>query len=536
MSERPPQEVSEQTREAVERELAAVQAEQERRLLATQREIERRAALRSLAEFVRQAWHVLEPGTPLAWGWHIEAICLHLEAVFRGEINRLLINVPPGHMKSLLTNVFFPAWAWLHRPSWRLIYATYAQDLTERDSVKCRDLIKSQWYQETFRPAWKIKADQDTKDHIANTEGGFRIALSVGGKGTGYRGDATIADDPISAEEAYSEAARKRCIRWWDKTMSSRLSNPKLGVRVIIMQRLHQEDLSGHVLRKGGYQHLKLASEFDPKKKAVTFVRRPDPETGKYRYEKFWEDPRQKLGEPLFPALFDEEVLEQCKKDLADAYAGQHLQEPTAAEGGLFKKKWWRFHRPDGLPNWGTAERPDGCNEHPAIPLPRMDRFLISLDANFKEGLKNSYVVFTVWGARGADRFLLEVRRGQWGFTKTLEVFRELVQAWPLALEKIVEEKANGAAIINTLSSEIAGIIPIDPEGGKEARAAAIQPQVRSGNVYLAEGADWLEEYVAEMASFPNGMFNDQVDSTSQALIYLGASPDITAALAMGKD
>lgn len=508
--------------------LAEIEAELRRREVLELREINAELARRSLYEFVLQAWHVLEPDNEMAIGWHIEAICQHLEAVTRGEMQLLLINVPPGHMKSLLTNVFWPAWVWLFRPEWRVIYATYAEDLTVRDSGKCRNLIQSQWYQETFAPSWKLSDDQNTKAFFTNTAGGFRIALSVGGQGTGYRGDCIVADDPISTEESFSEAHRKRCIRWWDKTMSTRLSRPKTGCKVLIMQRLHQEDLSGHVLKKKTYQHLKLPSEFNCKQRSRTFVKKKNPQTGAFYLQKFWEDPRTKDGELLFEVMFDAEVLALAKIDLGDAYYGQHLQEPSDPTGGLFKKAAWGFWRPVDAAGLGTEPRPEGCNNRLAITLPELDRIIISVDCTFKDKQTSDYVVFTVWGCCKADRFLLDVERDRMSFSVTVDKFKKLVDRYPRARAKIIEDKANGTAVIDTLKSEIPGIIAIEPRGGKYARAAAVEPMVTAGNVYLPEGAPFLAKYVKEMADFPTGANDDQVDSTSQALLYLMAKGGVS--------
>lgn len=510
--------------------LAEIEAELLRRSREELRLIDAELARRSLYEFVLQAWHVLEPGVEMATGWHIEAICLHLEAVTRGEMQLLLINVPPGHMKSLLTNVFWPAWVWLSRPEWRVIYATYAQKLTERDSGKCRDLIQSQWYQETFAPEWQLSGDQNTKSFFTNTAGGFRLSLSREGQGTGYRGDCIVGDDPMSVEESYSESTRKQVVRWWDKTMSTRLSRPKTGCKVIIMQRLHQEDLSGHVLKRKTYQHLKLSSEFNCKQRTVTFAKKTDPKTGAVRFEKFWQDPRTKDGELLFEALFDDSVLAQAKIDLGDGYSGQHLQEPSDPLGGLFKKAAWNFWRPADAAGLGTALRPDGCNNKLAVVLPELDRVIISLDCTFKDKDTSDFVVFTVWGCSKADRFLLDVERGRMSFSVTVDKFKKLSEKYPRAYAKIVEDKANGTAVIDTLKGQISGIIPLEPRGGKYARAAAIEPQVSSGNVYLPEGAAFLAEYVKEMGDFPTGANDDQVDSTSQALLYLMASSGVARA------
>lgn len=506
-------------------------------------------ARRSLHEFVRLAWPVVEPATAFIDNWHVGAICEHLEAITRSELTRLLINVPPGHAKSLLVTVLWPAWVWTHRPAWRGLFASYAYDLAERDSVRCRTLIRSDWYQVFMETgAWRIVADQDTKGYFVNSASGFRFSTSVGAQATGWRGDAVIVDDPLSAKEAPSKLARQEAIYWWDKVMSSRLNDMNRGARVIIMQRLHENDLAGHVLAEGGYEHLCLPSEFDPRRRARTYhdlpVGAPEgrahsqvapaPTTRERRL--LWQDPRTEEGELLFPALFPPSVLAQAKKDLgSDGFAGQHDQRPAPDGGGRFKRAWWRFWKPDGAAS-DAARRPEGCSDGPARTVPPLDTVIISLDAAFKATDSADFVVFQVWGAAQADRYLLAQVRARMSFTETVETFRRLSRDWPDADRKLVEDKANGSAVVSTLQHEIAGILAVNPEGGKEARAAAVQPQVESGNVYLPDGAPWLDAFVEEFAAFPRGRHDDQVDALSQALLDLGKRQETLAEILMRAD
>lgn len=463
----------------------------------------------------------------------MDAICEHLEAVTRGEIQRLLINIPPGHAKSLLVAVLWPAWVWTQRPEWRAIFTSHAEKLALRDSVRSRAVIESDWYLEQFSvpDGWELSGDQNAKGYYTNTRSGMRMALGVGSGATGFRANAIVTDDPIAATAAHSKLARDEVARWWDEEMSMRLDDQHRDARVIIMQRLHDEDLSGHVLRQGGYEHLCLPSEFDSRRRAITYR---TVKNGRAMREELFRDPRQADDELLFEALFPADVLAQAKVDLrASGYAGQHQQAPSPVGGGLFKRRWWRFWKPDGTAPNCDACRPYGCSPDPARPLPTIERHIISLDAAFKDASTGSYVVFQVWGCNQADRFLLAQARGRWSFTMTLAQFRVLSQAWPFARRKIVEDKANGPAIIDTLRSEIAGIIAVNPEGGKEARASAMQPQVESGNVYLPDGAAWLEDFVEELGLFPYGRNDDQVDCMTQALLDLSASPEVTRARAM---
>ncbi len=473
--------------------------------------------------------------------WHLRDICEILEAVHRQEIRRIVFNIPPGHGKSNVLSVAFPAWKWALEPAWRVLCASYEANLSKRDSIRTADVLKSEWYRENFIgrdargvPRWVLK--KDTEDWVINSASGFRMATSVGGKGTGWRADTIIIDDPLNSLEARSEAARAEARYWLDKAISSRLKDPRAGQILLIMQRLHADDPAGHVLRQGGWEHFCLPSEYESKRKSRVYVRRPDPDTGEPVKVQVWEDPRTVDGELLFEELYTPEVLAAAKVTMgSDGYAGQHQQRPTPEEGGMFKKPYWRFWKPDGLAADGTVPRPDGCYKGPAVPLPMLEQQIISLDAAFKDGKKNDYVVFLVLGTHKANRYVLDVVRGRMTFTKTVATFRVLAERYPRALRKLVEDKANGTAIIDTLASEIPGIIAVEPEGGKESRAAAIQPYVEAGNVFLPEGAAWLDEFVQELADFPNGSHDDQVDALSQALIYLAASPAMARAMAMSK-
>ena len=187
----------------------------------------------------------------------------------------------------------------------------------------------------------------------------------------------------------------------------------------------------------------------------------------------------------------------------------------------MFQIAWWRFWKPDGTAPDHIATRPHGCYAGPARPLPKCDRVLISVDASFKQTVSGSFVAMHVWGAAGADRFLLDRVHARMDFDATCKALVSLAARWPLARQKIIEGKANGSAIVSQLSRRLSGLIEVEPEGGKEARAAATQPYVAAGNVHLPDGAPWLDEYIAEHAAFPLGRTDDDVDAQSQALQHL---------------
>jgi predicted phage terminase large subunit-like protein len=478
--------------------------------------VERELATRRLGEFVRQAWPVIEPLTPFVPGWHIDAIIEHLEAVTRGELRQLLINVPPRHMKSLLVSVLWPAWEWILRPERRWLYSSYAASLSIRDSVKCRTLIDSPWYQRFWGDRFSLASDQNTKTRFDNDRSGYRIATSVGGAATGEGGDRVICDDPHNVQEAESDSIRKGTLDWWDVVMSTRVNDPRTAAKVVVMQRCHQRDLSGHLLEQGGYEHLCLPAEFEGSKRATSIG---------------WSDPRELPGELLWPDRFGQVEIETLKVSLGSyGVAGQLQQRPTPAGGGIFKRHWFKYFQPRGanLPPV-IVQLPDGTQRSIiALEVPRqVDEQIQSWDCAFKDLSTSDYVVGQVWARWGAIFLLGDQVRGRMDCPATVRAVRELSQKWPATIAKLIEDKANGSAVIQMLQHEIPGLLPVNPQGGKIARAAAVSPLIEAGNVYLPhpDYALWVNDFVEECAAFPNGAHDDQVDAMTQALLRWHMDP-----------
>ena len=493
---------------------------QERIRQAALKEIERRKRAKEQGEilkkdfgkFIRAAWPIVEPAMALIDNWHIDALAEHLQAVAEEQIRFLMINIGPGYAKSIIASVMFSAWLWTFRPEERILAATYAGALTVRDSIRTRDLIASDWYQRSFNPAWSIAREakefkrkrpdpdspgwvivKENEDWLSNSKSGERRALSVGGKATGFRANGQIFDDLLNASDKHSEAARQTATDWAIRTMSSRFNDMRKGWRVVIGQRLHEGDPYGAMLATGDYVHLCLPSEFEPKRKCVTAIG--------------WEDPRKDEGELLFPELFTRAVIDQAKKDLGEYdFAGQHQQRPAPAEGGLFKRNWWRSYRKE--------------------ELPALDFILISVDATFKEAGDVDYVAIHVYGFAGPRVFLLARRHDRMGFTATKDSIRILYAEF-LPSAVLIEDKANGPAIIEELSREIMGVIAITPEGGKIARAWAASPTVEAGGVYLPD-EPWAQEVVEEAAAFPNAAHDDDVDAMTQAINWARKNNNLT--------
>jgi predicted phage terminase large subunit-like protein len=455
----------------------------------------------SLRRFVEMGWHIVEPELAFIPNWHIDAISEHLEWLARGEITRLIINVPPGHAKSLLVSVMFPAWMWTWRPGWRSIFGSYDQELSTRDAVRCRIVLTSDWYHEAFQPSWRFTTDQNVKSFYRNDRMGERLAVSPGGRSTGFRGHCVAVDDPLNVKDAHSDKALETAATWIDQSMSSRLLDPRTGARVMIMQRLHEKDPTGHLLAKGGYVHLMLPSRFEPKRRSVTVL------NGVER----WRDPRREAGELLFPQLYTPTVLDEAeKKDLGSwGFASQHQQSPLPSTGGIFQKGYFvggEVETPEG-----KRLAPDRTYRRAQLPI-HFDEHIQSWDMAFKKKDDSDFVVGQVWSRSGADLYLRFERRGRMGTV-----------AHPYAHAKYIEDKANGPAIIEELRGSIPGIIAQPNTDGVEAHAWAIQPFVEAGNVHLPHRSEWpeIDEWLAEVCGYPKAAHDDRVAAFTQAVLRL---------------
>lgn len=479
---------------------------------------------RSFAAFVRAAWHLIDP-RQLVWNWHIDAMCLHLEALADGEIDQLIINIPPGFAKSMIVGVLYPCWRWTRTPSWQLIAGSAAERNVKRDSAKRRQLIETEWFRTRHAKDWELAADQNQVTNFSNTKRGHMVGVTVGGAVTGARCDCLILDDPIDAGEIYSDAAIEHVNHFTDAVASTRFNDAMRNENVLVMQRLKDNDPTAHALEQGGWTHLRLPAEFEADDPCVTY--RKDGSL-------LWRDPRTAEGELLFPARYPRAALEKQKRKLADEYAGQYQQRPTAKGGGIFRIENWRFWKPDGVGGEGRHPRPRGCWDGPAAPvdIAELDDMLISVDATFRETKTGSFVAMHVWGRLGSRRLLLDRVHERMDFYDTVLALKRLIAKWPWCRRKLIEGKANGDAIISTLTREhgIAGIEPVDPgSASKEQRARAASAYHRAGNVELPDGAPWLAEYIGEHTEFPRGKHDDDVDAQSQAL--LGFETDAGGAL-----
>ena len=468
-----------------------------------------------MSEFIAQAWHVVEPGTKFVNGWHIGAICEHLEAVTRGEIRNLIINMPPRHMKSLTVSVFWPMWVWSWWPEARWLFSSYADTLATRDSLKCRRIIQSKWYQDNWGDMFQLTSDQNQKTRFENDKTGYRVSSGVGGMSTGEGGDFIVVDDPIKAIDATSKAVRQSVIDWWDQSMSTRLNDPKRSAKVIVMQRLHEEDLTGYLLDKmkangEHYEHLCLPAEYEPSIHATSIG---------------WTDPRTKPNELLWPERFGVQELDGLKRALGSyGSAGQLQQQPSPSEGGILKKRYWRFWLPKGVTAPPVTYRQSDGDlwKCPQEELPdNFDDMLQSWDMTFKDTKGSDFVAGGVWAMKGANKYMLDLSYGRMDIVKTIDAVISMSLKWPNAVLKLIEDKANGPAVISMLHDKVDGLVAYDPKTSKEGRVNAVAPTIESGNVYLPHPsvAPWVSDMIDECAAFPNGAHDDRVDQMTQALL-----------------
>jgi predicted phage terminase large subunit-like protein len=488
--------------------------------LPTLDEIDRELARKSLAEYIRQAWHVVEPSNKYIHGWHIDAISEHLEAATRGEIRNLIINIPPRHAKSLLCCVFWPTWVWATQPATRWLFSSYGENLAIRDSLKCRRVIQSPWYQRNFGDAFRLTGDQNQKTRFDNDKTGYRIATSVGGLGTGEGGDYIVVDDAQKQADAHSLLAREAVTDWWNNTMSTRGNNPDRVVKVVVMQRLHEQDLTGHLLERmqadgEHYEHLCLPARYEATSRVTSLG---------------WHDPRTEKGQLLWPERFTPDALARLESSM-DRYAvaGQLQQRPSPDAGGIFKKWHWRYWKPKGvkLPPVRVEivdeeTKAVTLTEVEAVDLPdSFDEVIQSWDMAFKDTSTSDFVAGQVWGKVGVSKYLLDYFNERADINATIRAVTDLTAKWPKSYAKLVEDKANGPAVIQLLRGKIDGLIAVNPEGGKIARAHAASPSVESHNVYLPHPAlyGWVDKFKENCAIFPNGAHDDDVDAFTQTMI-----------------
>lgn len=447
--------------------------------------LDRRICESSFEEFVKRAWHVLEPETELKWGWAMSAICQHLEAVNDGRIRRLLINCPPGVMKSLLVSVFFPCWEWIKNPHLKYISTAFQQDLAVRDARKMRLVIESDWYQERW--PLTLADDANSKTFFENNNRGFRASTAFTSI-TGKRGDRVILDDPHSVKGGESDVQRMETVKTFREALPSRV-NGKESAIIVVMQRVHENDVSGNILsRETNYVHLCLPMFFDPDRRCSTEIGFTDPRT----YD----------GELLFPELYDAERTKELADEMGSyAASGQLNQLPVPRDGGLFKREWFDDKLLQAMPNdvrWvrgydlaaGTKKQHDFTSSA-LVGMTNDNRIIIADVKN--EKLSPNAVRSLIRQTAEYDgqhvRISIPQDPGQAGLAQT-EQFRQDLMGYDFKF-----------------STE---------SGDKQTRALPLAAQAEAGAVYYVKG-DWNATFFDQLCNFPNAKNDDMVDSVTRA-------------------
>jgi len=438
------------------------------------------------ASFARHCFRELNPRTLFAAGWYHDIIAAKLEAVRTGRSRRVIINMPPRHLKSHLASVCFPAWCLGHDPSAQLLCVSYAQDLADKLSRDCRQILASNWYRQLF--ATRLSAQRQAMSEFETTAQGCRLATSVGGVLTGRGADIIIIDDPLKPEEALSQIQRQAANDWFDHTLYSRLNDTRSGAIIVIMHRLHEDDLAGHVMAQEDWAVVRFpAIAEDDEMWAL------DSELGQYVFT------RQR-GEALHPERQPLVILDQIRRTIGEYnFAGQYQQMPSPQGGGMVKAAWFR--------SYAANERPD-----------KFDRIVQSWDTANKASELSDFSVCTSWGIKGKDLYLLHVLRRRMEYPELKRSVCEQCAAFE-ANVVLIEDKASGTQLIQELIEQgLHAVTRYQPQSDKIMRMHAQTAMIENGFVHLPKEAAWLAEYLHELTVFPKGKHDDQVDSTAQML------------------
>jgi predicted phage terminase large subunit-like protein len=434
--------------------------------------------------FVEKAFATLAPGQAFVPGWHLRAIGWQLERVRRGEIRRLIVNLPPRSLKSIMASVAFPAFLLGHDPTQRVICVSYSGDLARKHANDFRALMEASWYRDLFPGARIGRKNSETE--IELTARGFRLATSVGGTLTGRGAQLLVIDDPLKPEDALSEAKRGAANEWFRTTLMSRLDDKRTGAIVIAMQRVHMDDLSGFVLSLSDdwtVLNLPAIAEIDEDiQLSATQVH------------------HRRAGDVLSPEREPLWVLEALRQQLgSDAFSAQYQQAPAPPGGAMIKRAWVRRY----------SELP-----------PKADQFLTlqSWDTASKGGPDNDWSVCTTWiVTKDKHWFLVDVWRGRVTYPALKTKANALAKTWS-ARRVLVEDMGAGTSLVQELNGEISGVIGVQPIGDKVSRMAVASAKFEAGQVLLPERAAWLADLEAELFAFPGARHDDQCDSISQAL------------------
>jgi predicted phage terminase large subunit-like protein len=454
------------------------------------RQLLKSKARTDLTTFTHRTFQTISPAQPYRHNWHIEAMAWHLQQCIQGGITRLLITLPPRYLKSICASVAFPAWVLGRDPSKRIVCVSYSAELAGKHARDCRTVMQTDWYRQAF-PAVRISSAKNTELDFDTTGHGGRYSTSVGGTLTGRGGDLIIIDDPLKPDEAMSESRRNAANEWFDRTLYSRLNDKRQGVIILIMQRLHVEDLAGYVLGKERWTHLNLPAIAETQQQiqigANAFYTR-------------------NIGEILHEAREDRQLLDVTKASRGSFnFSSQYQQAPVPPEGELIKWDW--FRRFDQLPL-----------------LEPHDRIVQSWDTASTSGELSDYSVCTTWYVKGKDYYLIDVLRERLIYPDLKRRVIEHARRHN-AGTIVIEDKGSGTSLIQDLrldgTADVPHPIAFAPEHDKITRMSAQSSKIEAGQVYLPQQAVWLDDFRAELLQFPRGRYDDQADSLSQFLNWI---------------
>jgi predicted phage terminase large subunit-like protein len=448
------------------------------------------AVLRSdLTAFVHKVFATVSPNDVFKTNWHIEAITHELTRCHARKNRRLMITQPPRSLKSICSSVAFAAWSLGHDPTLRFLCVSYSEGLANDLARQFRMVVQSDWYKRVF-PQMRLK--KETRSECITTKGGGRVALSVGGSVTGRGADFIIIDDPLKAEDGASETARKNVIEWYDTTLSTRLNDKERGVIILVMQRLHQEDLAGYLIERGTWHHLNLPAIATEHQN----VRIGSDEV--YQREQ---------GELLHPERESAETLDRIKVEIGSLqFSAQYQQSPVPPDGNLIRRDWLQTY--DTAPTRGTGVR-----------------IVQSWDIASTTEDRSNYSVCTTWAVKRKSYYLLNVWRGRLEFPDLKrKVIRQAIDHH--ARTVLIEKTGPGLHLIQDLNRDNTHGFPkpiaITPQGDKRMRMEGQTPKIEAGQMLIPTEAPWLDVFLRELLAFPYGKHDDQVDSVSQFLGWVG--------------
>lgn len=441
---------------------------------------------------------MIEPTTDLVWSFHMEAIAVHLQAVTEGRIRKLLVNVPPRSSKSTLVSVLWPAWEWVRDPSQRWLFASYSLDLSTRHSLQRRRLVESDWFKGLWGDTVKLSSDQANKREFENTATGYMIATSVGGTVTGRGGNRLVLDDPHNVGEAESEVVREGVLEWFQRAWATRRNNAATSAEVCIMQRVHQADVAGSILKSPGWDHLIIPMEYEGPKPATSIG---------------WVDPRTRVGELLCPERWSPDEVADLKVRLGSyGYAGQFQQRPVPAEGGVVKRSWLKYY------DWTDK----GIMDQEGLPINPADhaRFItVDVAASLREEADFTAIgVWSLYFGRRPHLALLDVVHDRVEGPDILPAIKRLRAKWK-AGSVWIEKVAFQLALVQLARREGIPVREYEPKGDKMGRLISATPLMEAGGFWLPRQSPWLDRLESELLSFPKGEHDDLVDMISSAAI-----------------